>query len=112
MEPVTLLIIIAGALVIVGLGWVVVRFFFRLIKHILIAVILGAVLAFGWYYLFLYAPRDPNIGKRAYVTTTDQYVGEVIASGNDDQLGPIWIVKSPSGYPTKYRKSRLTLKDK
>lgn len=112
MEPVTLLIVIAGVLVIVALGWVVVRFFFRLIKHILIALILGAVLAGGWYYLFLYTPRDPNIGKRAYVTTTNEYVGEVIYSANDDLLGPVWVVKSPGGYPTKYRKSRLTLKDK
>lgn len=112
MEPVTLLILIAIALVLVALGWVVVRFFFRLIKHILLALILGAVLAFGWYYMFLYTPRDPNIGKRAYVTATDQYLGEVMGSSNDDQLGPVWIIKSPSGYPTKYRKSRLTLKDK
>ena len=99
--------IIAGVLVLVALGWVVVRFFFRLIKHIIIAVILGAVLTFGWYYLFLYTPRDPNIGKRAYLTATGQYVGEVIGSKNND-----WVVKSPSGYPNNYSKSRITLKDK
>jgi hypothetical protein len=112
MEPVTLLIIIAIALVLIALGWVMARFFFRLLKHFIIAVVLGAILMCGWYYLFIRVPRDPHIGKRAYVVGTDQYVGEVVGSSQDEKLGDIWIVKSPSGYPMKYRKSRLTLKDK
>lgn len=112
MEPLSWLIIIVAVLILAALVWVAARFFFRLLKHIIIAVVLGAVLTLGWYYFFLYVPRDPNIGRHAYITGTEQYVGDVIGSANDEALGAVWVVKRPNGYATKYPKSRVTLKDK
>jgi hypothetical protein len=112
MEPITLLIIIGGALVLIALALMMKRFFFRMLKHIIIASALGALLMAGWYYFFLRSPHDPNIGKQAYTVGTDQYLGEVVGSAKDAALGEIWIVQRPNGYPTKYRKSRVVLKDK
>jgi membrane protein implicated in regulation of membrane protease activity len=110
MEPTTILIIIGVLAVIAGLSWWLGRTFLRLLKHVVIAVILGVVLMLVWYYQSR-PPHDPNIGKHAYVTATGRYVGKVIGSARDDVLGEVWIIEPPTGYAAKYRKSRLTLKD-
>ena len=88
----------------------------RLLKyvltHVVIAIIIGVVAMLIWYHPFGRPARDPNIGKHAYAAANDQYLGVVVGSAKDEQLGEVWIVQPPNGYKTKYRKSRLTLKDK
>ncbi len=104
----TIYLVIAGILLI-GVCIVVAKFFFRLLKHILIAAILGAALMFFWYYATRPVP-NPNIGKHAYHTKTGDYLGEVTGEGNDPQRGPVWVIKQPDGMPTSYRKTTVTLK--
>ena len=88
------------------------RLFLRLLKHVVIALVIGVVVIFIWYYEFARPVRDPNVGKRAYLTSDNRYLGEVVRSGQDAQLGEVWVVRQPDGYEVKYRKSRLTLRDK
>jgi hypothetical protein len=112
MEPLTLLLVIGGAAALIGLGWLMGRLFLRLLKHLLIALLIGVVLMLIWYQPFCGPPRDPNLGKHAYAAGTGQYLGVVVGSAKDAKLGEVWIVQPPSGYKTMYRKSRLVLKDK
>jgi hypothetical protein len=111
MEPFTLLIIIIGAIILIGLFWVLGKFFLHLLKHAIIAVIIAVVLLLVWYQPWNRPARNPNIGKHAYAANDDLYLGVVVGSAKDDQLGEVWIVKRPNGSPTKYRKSRVVLKD-
>lgn len=109
MEPLTLLTVMVGALVVVALGWVLIKFFFRLAKHLILAFIVGVVLMLLWYQPWHWGrpAKDPNIGKLAYIAGTDRFVGVVVgAEGNE------WIVEKSGGYRTRYAKARLILKDK
>jgi uncharacterized membrane protein YfcA len=112
MEPLTLVWVVVGAVVLIGLGWVLLKFFFRLAKHVIIALVLGAALMLFWYQPWNWnraAKKDPNVGKLAYVVGTGKFVGVVV--GSDDAAG-MWIVEKDGGYRTKYAKSRLVLKGK
>jgi hypothetical protein len=104
--------IVIGALLALGLLWLVWKFFFKLFKHVIIALLIGAAGAAFYYYRSLPPPRDPNIGKHAYGNVSGRYLGVVEGQGEDAQRGPIWGVRSPDGHLTKYPKSRVTLKDK
>jgi hypothetical protein len=111
MEPVTLIAVIVGAAVLLGLGWVLLKFFFRVAKHIIIAVVLGVAVMLCWYqpWNLNRAAQNPNIGKAAYAATTGNYLGKIV--GADDREGE-WIVERPGGYHTKYPKSKVNVKDK
>ncbi|HWQ32958.1 MAG TPA: hypothetical protein VNQ79_08885 [Blastocatellia bacterium] len=103
--------LITGGIVALGLFIVVAKFFFRLLRHLIIAVVLGVVLMFFWY-ASSRPPKNPNIGKHAYVTRTGEYLGEVTGEATDPQRGPVWIVKPPNQPPTSYKKTAVTLKEK
>ncbi|MFN7946148.1 MAG: hypothetical protein U0Z53_12410 [Blastocatellia bacterium] len=103
--------LIVGGIVALGLFIIVAKFFFRLLKHLIIAVVLGFVLMFFWY-ASSRQPRNPNIGKHAYVTRTGEYLGEVAGETTDPKRGPVWIVKPPDQPPTSYKKSAVTLREK
>jgi len=111
MDPLTLAIVIGGAIVFIGLFWLVGKFFFRLLKHVIMAAIIGVVIMVVWYQQCARPPRDPNVGKRAYAVGTDQYLGVVVGSGKDTQLGDVWYVELDKGIKHQYRKSRVILKD-
>jgi hypothetical protein len=83
----------------------------RLLKHAVIAAVIAAAALLIWYRGVLRPARDPNIGKRAYLATNDQYLGVVVGAATDTDLGEVWVVEPPSGYKTKYRKSRVVLKE-
>ncbi len=104
--------IVIGALLALGLLWLVWKFFFKLFKYVIIALLIGAVGAALYYYRSPPPPRDPNIGKHAYGNVSGRYLGVVEGQGEDTQRGPVWDVRSPDGQLTKYSKSRVTLKDK
>lgn len=105
----TIYLVIAG-IVAIGALVVVAKFFFRLLKHIIIALVLGFALMFFWYFSSRPA-ANPNIGKRAYHTRTGDYLGEVTGEKTDPERGPVWIIKPPNQPPTSFSKSRVTLKD-
>ena len=103
--------LMVSGIVALGLFIIVAKFFFRLLKHLIIAVVLGVVLMFFWYYS-TQPPKNPNIGKRAYVTRTGEYLGEVTGETTDPKRGPVWIVKPPNQPSASYRKAAVTLKEK
>jgi len=110
MEPVTLIAVIVSAVVLLGLGWVLLRFFFRVAKHIIIAVVIGVAVMLFWYQPWnLNRAQNPNIGKAAYAATTGKYLGKIV--GSDEREGE-WIVERSGGYHTKYPKSKVNVKDK
>ncbi len=98
---------VAAAIVLLVVGWVLFKFFFKLLKHFLLAVILAVVVALLWYQPF-FTTKDPNLGKFAYGTVSNSYLGVVVA--NDKENGS-WIVEK-SGMRMKYPKSKVLLKDK
>jgi energy-coupling factor transporter transmembrane protein EcfT len=100
-----------GLFILLVILWIVWKFFFNFLKHVIFALILGGLLA-GFYYFRLQSPpRDPNIGKHAYGTVTGKYLGVVEGQGEDNQRGPVWVVRIPGDYPKMYPKSRIILKD-
>jgi uncharacterized membrane-anchored protein YitT (DUF2179 family) len=99
---------LAGAVIVLLIvGWIIFKFFFKLLKHFLFAVILAVVVAMFWYQPFSTKP-DPNIGKFAYGTVSNSFLGIVVA---DDKENGSWIVEK-SGMRMKYPKSKVLLKDK
>lgn len=103
--------LVIGGILLLGLLILVAKFFFRLLKHIIIATVLGCVIMFGWYFAMRPTP-NPNIGKRAYHTKTGDYLGEVIGEAVDPERGPVWQIKPPTQPPTSYRKVTVTLREK
>lgn len=101
-----------AALVLIGLLGLIGRFFFRLLKHLIIAIIIGVVAAFVWYQMQPRPVVDPAIGKRAYSSANGQFVGTVVGTGTDRQMGDILIIQQPGGYKVKYPKSFLLLRDR
>ena len=99
---------LAGAvLVLLMIGWVIFKFFFRLLKHFILAIILAVTVALLWYQPSSSRP-DPNLGKFAYGTNSNSFLGVVVANDKDDGN---WIVEK-SGMRMKYPKSKVILKDK
>lgn len=110
MEPVSIIWIVVGGIVLLGLGWAAIKFFFRLAKHLIIALILAVILMVVWYQPWNWKnqAKDPNIGKLAYITGTDKFVGVIVGSDNSEG---VWIVEM-GNHRTKYSKSRLDLRSK
>jgi hypothetical protein len=115
MDKQTIIIaLVVGLLVLIGMLWFVWKIYYRLFKHLVIALLIGAAGAMLMYYRYSSssAPRDPNIGKHAYGNHTGRYLGVVEGQGNDKTRGPVWVIRQPGGYQMSYPKSRVTLKDK
>lgn len=96
-----------AAIVLLVVGGVIFKFFFKLLKHFLLAIILAIVVAVFWYQPFSLS-KDPNLGKFAYGTISNSFLGVVVA---DDKENGSWIVEK-SGMRMKYPKSKVLLKDK
>jgi uncharacterized membrane-anchored protein YitT (DUF2179 family) len=97
----------AAVVLLLLVGWFIFKFFFRLLKHFILAAILAVVVALFWYQPFS-TPQDPNIGKFAYGTSSKNFLGVVVANDKEDGS---WIVEK-SGIRMKYPKSKVILKDK
>jgi hypothetical protein len=104
--------IAVGALVLIALLWLIWKFFAKLFKHVVIMLLIGGAGAAFYYYRSLPPPPPPYVGKHAYMKETGSYIGVVEGEGDDNRRGPVWIVRPAGGYPQKYAKSRITLKDK
>jgi hypothetical protein len=101
-----------GALLLIGFLLVVWKFFAKMFKHVVIMLLIGAAGAAFYYYRSLPPPRPLYVGKHAYMKDNGEYIGVVEGQGQDSRRGPVWIVRPVGGYPQKYSKSRVTLKDK
>jgi hypothetical protein len=104
-----------GVLLLIGFLWLVWKFFAKVFKHVVIILVisvLGGIL-FAYLRYGSSSPRpNPSIGKHAYMKETGSYLGMVEAEGQDNQRGQVWIIRPPGGFPQKYSKRRIMLKDK
>ncbi len=102
--PLALLIIVVSL-------WLVWKFFFKLFKYFIVALVIVLIGA-GMSVYRMQPQKNPAIGKHAYLTDSGHYLGVVEGSGEDNRRGEVWIIRPPGGYPVMYRKSRVTLKDR
>jgi len=102
-----------GALLLIGLLLLVWKFFAKVFKHVLILLVLSAALVTFFYFRYrsLPPPVSPYKGKHAYMKANGEYIGVVEAEGEDSRRGKVWIIKV-GGYPQKYSKTRVELKDR
>jgi hypothetical protein len=103
-----------GALLLIGFLFLVWKFFAKVFKHVVIMLFLGAALMTFFYFRYrsLPPPASPYKGKHAYMKANGEYIGVVEAEGEDNRRGKVWIIRPVGGYPQKYSKSRVELKDK
>jgi hypothetical protein len=105
-----------GALLLIGFLLVVWKVFGKVFKHVVIMLLIGvAGAAFFIYVIYIRygsfsQPVSPYKGKHAYMKANGEYIGVVEAEGEDSRRGKVWIIKV-GGYPQKYSKSRVELKD-
>lgn len=105
-----IIILAIASLVIIASLWFVRKFFFRLFKFF-VAALLILLISAGLYVYRMTPQRDPAIGKHAYLKDNGTYLGVVEASAEDRSRGEVWLVRPPGGYPLMYRKTRVVLKD-
>ena len=104
--------LVIGLLVLLGIIWLVWKFFTTLFKYVIIGLIVAAIGGgLTWYRLRLPA-RNPAIGKHAYLKENGKYLGVVEGQGEDNRRGEVWAVRLPGGYPMMYSKTRVDLKDR
>lgn len=71
-------------LIVAAILWLVWKFFFALFKHVLTALFIAAIASGVYYYVMSQPPpQDPNVGKHAYGTSSNRYLG-VIEAGTED----------------------------
>lgn len=104
--------VLGGGLLLLAFLWLVWKFFFKLLKHFIIILLLGGIFAGAYWYRSLPPPKNPAIGKHAYLTENGKYLGLVEGEGDDPRRGPVWVTRAPGGHPLMYGKARVTLKDK
>jgi len=119
MEWLTIKVALAiGALLLIGFLLIVWKFFGKVFKHVVIMLLIGVAGAVFFIYVVYirygsYSARpQPNIGKHAYMKGSGEYIGVVEAEGEDSRRGKVWIIRPAGGYPQKYSKLRVELKDK
>jgi energy-coupling factor transporter transmembrane protein EcfT len=110
--------LVIGALLLIGFLLVVWKFFGKVFKHVVIMLLIGVAGAVFFIYMVyarygsFSARPQPNKGKHAYMKASGEYIGVVEAEGEDSRRGKVWIIRPAGGYPQKYSKSRVELKDK
>ncbi|MCG3159530.1 MAG: hypothetical protein JMDDDDMK_00519 [Acidobacteria bacterium] len=101
-----------GVLALIVFLWLVWKFFFKLFKHVVIMLLIGGAGSAFYYYRSLPPPPPAFVGKHAYMKDNGVYIGVVEGQSDDSRRGPVWIIRPAGGYPQRYAKSRVTLKDK
>jgi hypothetical protein len=104
--------LVMGALLLIGFLWVISKFFRKVFKHVVIVLLIGAAGSAFYYYRSLPPTPPPYVGKHAYMKDNGEYIGVVEGQGDDSRRGSVWIIRPVGGYPQKYSKARITLKDK
>lgn len=101
-----------GAVVLIVFLWIVWKFFAKVFKHVIIMLLIGVAGATFYYLQSLPPPPPPYVGKHAYMKDNGEYIGVVEGQAEDNRRGPVWIIRPVGGYPQRYAKSRVALKDK
>jgi hypothetical protein len=105
--------LVIGVVLLIGLLWLVWKFFAKMFKHVVIMLLIGAAGAAFYYYRSLPPPPPPYKGKHAYMKDNGEYIGVVEGQGEDSRRGAVWMIRPlGGGAPMKYSKARVTLKDK
>jgi hypothetical protein len=103
-----------GAVLLIALLLLVWKFFAQVFKHVvimLVIVVAGSAFFYFRYHSFK-PPPPPYVGKHAYMKVSGEYIGVVENQAEDNRRGPVWIIRPLGGFPQKYSKARVTLKDK
>jgi len=107
-----------GALLLIGFLLVVWKFFAKVFKHVVIMLLIGVAGAAFFVYIvyirygsFSTPTTSSYKGKHAYMKVSGEYIGVVEAEGEDSRRGKVWIIRPAGGYPQKYSKARVELKD-
>lgn len=112
MDAYTLKVAVAVTLLLaLGALWLIWKYFFRFlgIAILLLLLVIGGA---GFYVYRMIPPKNPSIGKHAYLRDSGKYLGVVEGSGEDNTRGEVWIVRPPGRYPVMYTKSRVVLRDR
>lgn len=104
--------LVVGVVLLIGFLWLVWKFFAKVFKHVIIMLLIGTAGAAFYYYRSLPPAPPPYIGKHAYMKDNGDYIGKVEGQAEDNRRGPVWIIRPLGGYPQRYAKARVTLKDK
>src|SRR5688572_825171 len=106
--------LVIGALLLIGVLWLVWKFFAKVFKHVVIMLVLcvAGVTFFYFRYRSFSPPSPPYVGKHAYMKEGGAYIGVVENQAEDSRRGQVWIIRPPGSYPQRYAKSRVMLKDK
>jgi len=103
------LILLVGFVAAIALFLLLRKFFFKLFASVLITVMI-VVFGTGIYLYRIFPHGDPAIGKQVYLKRSGEYLGTVVASGRDNQLGEIWEVRTQRGEVTRHRKASVIVK--
>ena|SRR5215510_7050482 len=101
-----------GLLLMVGLLWLVWKFFARLLKHVIILMVICVAGSAFYIYRSLPPPPPTYVGKHAYMKENGEYIGVVESESTDSRRGPVWIIRPVGGQLMRYAKARVMLKDK
>jgi hypothetical protein len=104
--------LVIAPVLLVGFMWLVWKFFTKAFKHVVIMLVIGVAGSAFYYYRTLPPPTPPFVGKHAYMKDNGEYIGVVEGQGEDRRRGSVWIIRPVGGYPQKYSKARVMLKDK
>jgi hypothetical protein len=104
-----------GVLLLIGFLWLTWKFFYKVFKHVvimLVIAVLGATLFIYLRYSSSPPRQNSDIGKHAYMKDGGEYIGVVEGETEDGRRGAVWIIRPLGGYPQRYSKKRVTLKEK
>lgn len=103
------LILLVGFVAAIALFLLLRKFFFKLFTSVLLTLMI-VVFGTGIYLYRMFPSGDPAIGKQVYLKKSGEYLGTVVASGQDSKLGEIWEVRTQRGEVTRHRKTNVILK--
>ncbi|HEY6401182.1 MAG TPA: hypothetical protein VI479_07220 [Blastocatellia bacterium] len=104
-----------GVLLLIGFLWLMWKFFYKVFKHVvimLVIAVLGSTLFIYLRYSSSTPRKNPDIGKHAYMKDGGAYIGVVEGEDQDSRRGAVWVIRPLGGYPQRYSKKRVTLKEK
>jgi hypothetical protein len=103
------LILLLGFVVAIVLFLLLRKFFFKLLTSILVTLTI-VILGTGIYLYRMFPQGDPAIGKPVYLKKSGEYLGIVVASEQDTQLGEIFQVRTQQGQLTRLRRANVIVK--
>jgi hypothetical protein len=83
--------LVIGAVLLIGLLWVVWKFFAKVFKHFVILLVLSAAGVTFFYFRnrSFTPPPPPYVGKHAYMKESGEYIGVVENQAEDSRRGKV-----------------------